>query len=660
MIPQPLADLAIDLLLSNLAASTTIAAAALLAHRKLPALAHLLWALALLKLLTPPLYTLPVAPPATTPAAPIATAFTAPIEASPLTFTAPPFSASAAPSDPFPWFAVLAVAWVLGSAVVLTVSLARIHRFRALLRRTARPAPPSVRALAKQPARALRLRRVPTILTTSANLPPMVWSFFCRPVVVLPSRLINDLTPDELLLIIAHELAHIRRRDHLTRTLEWLATVAFWWNPITHLARNRLRATEEICCDALVIRALSAPPKSYANALMRALEQLVAHAQRTPSPHVPKLASQINTGGDLTRRFHMILSHKPAPKLRRAAALAITLALLPAGVAFAGTDFQSIGERLRNAISEGELTPEQARTMMQALRKSEYEAIEKKIWAAYKAGDITEREAKRKLAAVEKELFGDKAMKENAEKAKAKNKEKDKDKRAGAEQREREMKVAMERVAAAKQEIRTALQNGEITEDEAREKAAALDARVAAMKAERNKTDNKADNNAGVRERLARAKKELWAAVEAGRITEEEAKARYAEMQRAAEAAMSNKADRKSEPTNNLREQYAKAQAELEQAVNNGRITEREARQRLEQIRERLTAESQRRERESNRIRDERKERNQRKDTNDREARTITEETYWRAAAEMWQAVAQGKMTAEEVEAKLAVMRKHM
>ena len=53
--------------------------------------------------------------------------------------------------------------------------------------------------------------------------------------------------------IVAHELAHVRRRDYLVRWVEWLACVCFWWNPVVWWAQRNLRAMEEICCDDLVL-----------------------------------------------------------------------------------------------------------------------------------------------------------------------------------------------------------------------------------------------------------------------------------------------------------------------------------------------------------------------------------------------------------------------
>ena len=50
--------------------------------------------------------------------------------------------------------------------------------------------------------------------------------------VAITEGILGVMNERELTGVLAHELAHVRRRDHLVRWLEWLACVAFWWNPV--------------------------------------------------------------------------------------------------------------------------------------------------------------------------------------------------------------------------------------------------------------------------------------------------------------------------------------------------------------------------------------------------------------------------------------------
>jgi len=74
------------------------------------------------------------------------------------------------------------------------------------------------------------------------------------PVVVLSTGLVTRLGDREVEAILAHELAHVRRLDHLGR---WIATVfrdIMAWNPFVLLWYNRLVAEQEMACDEYAAR----------------------------------------------------------------------------------------------------------------------------------------------------------------------------------------------------------------------------------------------------------------------------------------------------------------------------------------------------------------------------------------------------------------------
>jgi Zn-dependent protease with chaperone function len=69
------------------------------------------------------------------------------------------------------------------------------------------------------------------------------------PVVVLSTGLVTKLGDREVEAILAHELAHVRRLDHLGR---WIATVfrdIMAWNPFALVWYSRLVAEQEMACD---------------------------------------------------------------------------------------------------------------------------------------------------------------------------------------------------------------------------------------------------------------------------------------------------------------------------------------------------------------------------------------------------------------------------
>jgi len=79
------------------------------------------------------------------------------------------------------------------------------------------------------------------------------------PVVVLSTGLVTKLGDHEVEAILAHELAHVRRLDHVGR---WIATMLrdiMAWNPFVLLWYNRLVAEQEMACDEYAARLVGDP-----------------------------------------------------------------------------------------------------------------------------------------------------------------------------------------------------------------------------------------------------------------------------------------------------------------------------------------------------------------------------------------------------------------
>src|SRR5262245_56685499 len=126
----------------------------------------------------------------------------------------------------FTWARVLVAIWLVGSLVVLVVSVTRVVRFHRSLRRASHPASPTEARLVTLAAGDLRIR-TPAVTLVDATVAPLVWWKGLSPLLVLPAALPSRLSGDELRWILTHETAHIRRRDHVVRCVEWMVVVAF-------------------------------------------------------------------------------------------------------------------------------------------------------------------------------------------------------------------------------------------------------------------------------------------------------------------------------------------------------------------------------------------------------------------------------------------------
>lgn len=93
---------------------------------------------------------------------------------------------------------------------------------------------------------------------------PFIMGFF-RPRIILPSSMAE---PDRAY-VLAHERAHLCRRDHLWKPLGYALLTVYWFNPVLWVAYILLCRDIELACDERVIRDMGVDEKkAYATALL--------------------------------------------------------------------------------------------------------------------------------------------------------------------------------------------------------------------------------------------------------------------------------------------------------------------------------------------------------------------------------------------------------
>lgn len=90
-----------------------------------------------------------------------------------------------------------------------------------------------------------------------------------RPRVVVPDDFEGRYTPREREVVLAHEHAHLQRRDPPVNALMALATCVNWFNPAVHVMSRWLRIDQELACDAGVVAAYPKARRAYAEAMLK-------------------------------------------------------------------------------------------------------------------------------------------------------------------------------------------------------------------------------------------------------------------------------------------------------------------------------------------------------------------------------------------------------
>jgi beta-lactamase regulating signal transducer with metallopeptidase domain len=188
--------------------------------------------------------------------------------------------------------------WCVASAALALWQVGRVVRFSRQLS-WAVPAPYWLVDEARSIAQRLGVH-APETLVVPGLATPMLW-FLGRPKLLLPAHLLESLGSVGWQGILAHELAHLLRRDHWVRRIELVAGLFWWWNPLYSLTRGRLEAEAELACDEWAVRVFPEGRLAYAEALLQVCRSLCL--DRPPAPAL----GIAGAGRFLERRVTMIV-----------------------------------------------------------------------------------------------------------------------------------------------------------------------------------------------------------------------------------------------------------------------------------------------------------------------------------------------------------------
>ena len=192
------------------------------------------------------------------------------------------------------WTAPLFFVWVAGVSFLAANIALGFVRLKKLLREAEPADDPKLPALIDELSRTMGMTRTPRALLLPAAISPFACGVV-NPTIVLPKSLVHDLDESTRRHVIAHELAHLKRRDLLWGWFPETARLLYFFNPVAHFVHARFRLERELACDqaAMVLHDLEAA--DYAATLVRVLDNIATFDDRQtptqPSP-VPLLEPQ--------------------------------------------------------------------------------------------------------------------------------------------------------------------------------------------------------------------------------------------------------------------------------------------------------------------------------------------------------------------------------
>jgi Zn-dependent protease with chaperone function len=262
-----------------------------------------------------------------------------------------------------------ALAWTLGALAFVVLLLIRTSLWRLRQLPARRPVHGDAQAALTRLSHAAGLRKA-VRLTASERLGVPVAFGLLRPEICVPERALIELDPAQRDAMLAHELAHLVRRDPLRLLLARILEGVFFFQPLNRLARRRLFEEVEFRCDALAVRWTG-----HGLSLASCLAQVAEWLRARPAFAGPTTTAMAKSSSALVRRIERLLDDGDldgAERGQRAfvwAPAALLCAFVFAAPAVATVTREVVaGVALRDDSTSSEATVQPGASLIPALR----------------------------------------------------------------------------------------------------------------------------------------------------------------------------------------------------------------------------------------------------------------------------------------------------
>jgi beta-lactamase regulating signal transducer with metallopeptidase domain len=225
-----------------------------------------------------------------------------------LSYEAPPPKPATPAIRPFPLPSLpippLTLVWLAGCLVISARTFTAYARLAKKVSRLRVDAPEILTNQFDDAKAELKVNRAELLISEAVAAPLVTGLWKTR--VVLPPGLEEKLSPDDIRMILLHELAHVKRGDLWMTWLSWLAATLHWFNPAVRFVLMLARKDREMACDERVLRLVS-DSKAYGAALIRFME---LHQEPMPSPGFGAIGI-FESKSALIQRVRRIAAYRP-------------------------------------------------------------------------------------------------------------------------------------------------------------------------------------------------------------------------------------------------------------------------------------------------------------------------------------------------------------
>lgn len=194
--------------------------------------------------------------------------------------------------------------WLLGILFFVAKTVFDQLRLKRALRAAKKIETPFLTTVFRETKRLMDVKRDVQFVASELIPGPAVVGY-SKPAILISPSLLVTLQKDQLQYILAHECAHIQRRDVAVNWMMHILLIFHWFNPLLWLAVHKARQDQEMACDAYVLDRISSQEHIQQN---HAYGQTIIHVLEhfSGKHHHPGVASLSSTHKQMKRRLIMI------------------------------------------------------------------------------------------------------------------------------------------------------------------------------------------------------------------------------------------------------------------------------------------------------------------------------------------------------------------
>ncbi|MBY0164888.1 M56 family metallopeptidase [Cytobacillus firmus] len=195
---------------------------------------------------------------------------------------------------------ILMSVWLAGVLILAAKTVYDQLRLKQALRAGRKMDTPFLSAVFHETKQQLGVKRNVQFVA-SERIPGPAVVGYSKPAIVISPSLLITLKQEQLQYILAHEFAHIQRRDVAVNWLVHIILIIHWFNPLLWLAVHKARQDQEMACDACVLDRMSPQQNNaYGQTIIHVLEHFSGYHRQ------PGLAGLSATHKQMKRRLKMI------------------------------------------------------------------------------------------------------------------------------------------------------------------------------------------------------------------------------------------------------------------------------------------------------------------------------------------------------------------